>query len=88
MAGYHVRLLLLTVCGALLNVALSLALAPLWGGYGIALSTTVTLIALNVAMVRSARSLLGVRTFVYTLPADWKRALRLVRESAGSWRPR
>lgn len=88
MAGYHVRLLLLTVGGALLNVALSLALAPLWGGYGIAFSTTVTLIALNVAMVKSARSLLGVRTFVYTLPADWKRALLLVRESAGSWRPR
>jgi O-antigen/teichoic acid export membrane protein len=88
MAGYHVRLLLLTVGGALLNVALSLALAPLWGGYGIALSTTVTLIALNVAMVKSARSLLGVRTFVYTLPADWRRALRLVREGAGSWKAR
>jgi O-antigen/teichoic acid export membrane protein len=88
MAGYHVRLLLLTVGGALLNVALSLALAPLWGGYGIALSTTVTLIALNVAMVKSARSLLGVRTFVYTRPSDWRRALGLVRESASWWRPR
>jgi O-antigen/teichoic acid export membrane protein len=88
MAGYHVRLLLLTVGGALLNVALSLVLAPLWGGYGIALATTVTLIALNVAMVKSARSLLGVRTFVYTRPSDWRRALGLVRESAGSWRPR
>jgi O-antigen/teichoic acid export membrane protein len=88
MAGHHVRLLLLTVGGALLNVALSLALAPRWGGYGIAVATTVTLIALNVAMVKSARSLLGVRTFVYTLPADWRRALRLVREGAGSWRSR
>ena len=88
MAGHHVRLLLLTVGGALLNVALSLALAPRWGGYGIAVATTVTLIALNVAMVKSARSLLGVRTFVYTSPADWRRALRLVREGAGSWRGR
>jgi O-antigen/teichoic acid export membrane protein len=88
MAGHHVRLLLLTVGGALLNVALSLALAPRWGGYGIAVSTTVTLIALNVSMVKSARSLLGVRTFVYTLPSDWRRALRLVREGAGSWRAR
>ena len=68
MAGHHVRLLLLTVGGAVLNVALSLALAPAWGGYGIAVATTVTLIALNVAMVRSARTLVGVRTFVYTRP--------------------
>ena len=86
MAGHHVRLLVLTVGGALLNVALSLLLAPLWGGYGIALSTTLTLIAVNVAMVRSARSLVGVRTFVYTRPSDWMRALRLVRESGTAWK--
>jgi hypothetical protein len=41
----------------------------------------VTLIALNLAMVRSARSLLGIRTFVYTQPSQWRRALELVRES-------
>ena len=81
MAGHHVRLLLLTVGGAVLNVVLSLLLAPSWGGYGIAVATTVTLIALNVAMVQSARSLLGVRTFVYTQPSQWWRALTLVRES-------
>src|SRR5436309_3333265 len=82
MAGHHVRLLLLTLGGAALNAVLSFLLAPRWGGYGIAVATTVTLIVLNLALVRSARSLLGVRTFVYTRPAQWKRALTLVRESA------
>jgi O-antigen/teichoic acid export membrane protein len=86
MGGHHVRLLLLTVSGAVLNVALSLLLAPLWGGYGIALATTVTLITINTAMVRSARTLLGVRTFVYTRPSDWRRALQLVRDSAPLFR--
>jgi len=81
MAGHHVRLLLLTVGGAVLNVALSLVLAPLWGAYGIALATTLTLIALNLAMVASARRLVGIRTFVYTAPGDWANALRLVRGS-------
>jgi len=82
MAGHHVRLLLLTLGGAALNAALSFLLAPRWGGYGIAVATTVTLIVINLALVRSARSLLGVRTFVYTRPAQWMRALTLVRESA------
>jgi O-antigen/teichoic acid export membrane protein len=82
MAGHHVRLLLLALGGAVLNAALSFLLAPRWGGYGIAVATTVTLIVINLAMVRSARTLLGVRTFVYTRPAQWKRALTLVRESA------
>lgn len=86
MCGHHVRLLLVTAGGAVLNIVLSLILAPLWGGYGVAVATTVTLIALNVFMVKSARSLLGVRTFVYTRPAQWKRALQLVRETG--WVPR
>lgn len=85
MSGHHVRLLLLTVGGAVLNIVLSLILAPLWGGYGIAAATSVTLIVLNLLMVKSARSLLGVRTFVYTRPAEWKRALTVVRESG--WLP-
>jgi O-antigen/teichoic acid export membrane protein len=79
MAGHHVRLLLLTLGGAVLNVVLSLVLAPAWGGYGIALATTVTLIVLNLAMVASARRLVGIRTFVYTQPAQWKQALQMVR---------
>lgn len=81
MAGHHVRLLLLTTGGAVLNVVLSLALAPLWGGYGIALATTVTLVVLNLAMVASARRLVGIRTFVYTTPSQWKQALQMVRVS-------
>jgi O-antigen/teichoic acid export membrane protein len=84
MAGHHVRLLLLTVGGAILNVILSLVLAPVWGAYGIAVATTVTLIAVNLAMVWSARTLVGVRTFVYTKPSQWKQVLRMVRDSR--WR--
>jgi O-antigen/teichoic acid export membrane protein len=83
MTGHHKRLLLLTVGGALVNVALSLALAPIWGGYGIALATSVTLIAINMAMVRSVRRLLGVRTFVFTRPSQWMEALRLLRGGMG-----
>jgi O-antigen/teichoic acid export membrane protein len=79
MAGHHVRLLLLTVGGAALNVALSLVLAPLWGAYGIAFATTLTLVALNLSMVASARRLVGIRTFVYTVPSQWANALQLVR---------
>ncbi len=86
MAGHHVRLLLLTLGGAVLNVILSLALAPAWGGYGIAVATTVTLIALNLAMVVSAHRLVGIRTFVYTRPSEWKQTLQLVRDSG--WRRR
>jgi O-antigen/teichoic acid export membrane protein len=86
MAGHHVRLLVLTLGGAVLNVALSLVLAPLWGAYGIALATTLTLIALNLAMVASARRLVGIRTFVYTEPSQWKNALQLVHADQGQRR--
>ncbi|HEV2845831.1 MAG TPA: polysaccharide biosynthesis C-terminal domain-containing protein [Thermoanaerobaculia bacterium] len=87
MTGHHVRLLLMTIAGAVLNIVLSLVLAPIWGGYGIAAATSMTLIVLNVAMVRAARSLLGVRTFVYTRPDQWKGALRIVGESGwSSWK--
>jgi len=79
MTGHHVRLLLLTVGGAVLNIVLSLILAPLWGGHGIALATSVTLVAINVAMVRSARQLVGVRTFVHLRPSLWMKALRTLR---------
>lgn len=80
MTGHHVRLLLLTAGAAVLNVVLSVLLVPVWGGHGIALSTAVTLIALNVAMVWSAKRLVGVRTFVYLRPAEWKQVLhKLIR---------
>lgn len=79
MTGHHVRLLLLTVGGAVLNVILSLALAPLWGGHGIALATSVTLVAINVAMVLSAQRLVGVSTFVHLQPARWLQTFRALR---------
>jgi O-antigen/teichoic acid export membrane protein len=84
MSGHHVRLLALTAVAALVNFGLSVTLAPIWGGRGVALATSVTLIALNLAMVRSARQLLGVRTFVYLRPSEWLRtARRLVGREEG-----
>lgn len=83
MTGHHVRLLVLSLGGAAMNIVLSLALAPRWGGYGVAFATAVTLIAINLAMVASARRLLGVRTFVYLEPTQWLHALRLAGRSSG-----
>lgn len=79
MSGHHNRLLALTAGAAALNLGLSLALAKLWGGYGVAAATTATLILLNLAMVHSAKSLVGIRTFAYLSPARWKDILRLAR---------
>jgi O-antigen/teichoic acid export membrane protein len=80
MTGHHVRLLLLTAGAAVLNVTLSVLLVPVWGGLGVALATSTTLVVLNVAMVRSARRLVGIRTFVYWQPAEWKQVFqRLIR---------
>ena len=79
MSGNHNRLLALTAGAAVLNLGLSLALARLWGGYGVAAATTTTLILLNLAMVYSARRLIGVRTFAYLSPARWWGILRSLR---------
>lgn len=80
MSGHHTRLLLLTAAAAVVNLGLGLALAQTWGGHGVALATTCTLIALNIAMVWSARRLIGIRTFVYLEPARWLEVLRMARE--------
>jgi O-antigen/teichoic acid export membrane protein len=79
MSGHHTRLLLLTAGAAVMNVGLSLVLARTWGGHGVALATTTTLILLNVAMVDSARRLVGIRTFIYLQPARWLEVLKLAR---------
>jgi len=80
MTGHHVRLLLLTAGAAVLNLVLSVLLVPAWGGPGVAVATSITLVALNIAMVRSARKLVGIRTFVYWQPAEWKQVFeRLIR---------
>jgi O-antigen/teichoic acid export membrane protein len=83
MSGHHTRLLLLTAAAAVVNTGLSLALARTWGGHGVALATTLTLIGLNLAMVRSARRLVGIRTFVYLEPARWLEVLRRLRKDPG-----
>jgi O-antigen/teichoic acid export membrane protein len=86
MTGRHMLLLLFTLGGGLVNVVLSLVLAPRWGGYGIALASSVTLIVFNIATVSAVRRLVGVRTFVYLKPSEWIAALRLIgtgREAGG-----
>lgn len=84
MTGHHVWLLGLALGGAALNIGLSVSLAPVWGGHGVALATTVTLLLMNAAMVFSVRHLLGVRTFVYLKPAEWLHALRLAGRRSGA----
>jgi O-antigen/teichoic acid export membrane protein len=84
MTGHHVWLLGLAVAGAVLNIVLSVSLAPVWGGHGVALATTLTLLAMNAAMVFSVRHLLGVRTFVYLKPSEWMHALRLAGRRSGA----
>ena len=76
MTGHHNRLLLLTAGFSILKITLSLALAKAWGGHGVAVATTLSLIALNLAMVHSVHRLLGIRTFVYTEPKHWLDVLR------------
>lgn len=76
MTGHHTRLLQLTAVAAALKILLSLALVQVWGGHGVAVATTLSLIALNVAMVHAVRRLLGIRTFVYLEPARWREVLR------------
>ena len=76
MSGHHNRLLVLSAAAAVFNIALSALLAPAWGGHGVALATAVSLIALNMGMVWSARRLVGVRTFVYLEPAKWRQVFR------------
>jgi O-antigen/teichoic acid export membrane protein len=78
MSGHHQRLLGLTAAAAALNITLSLALARAWGGIGVACATMVSLVALNVGMVWSARRLLGVRTFVYLEPSRWRETLNVL----------
>jgi O-antigen/teichoic acid export membrane protein len=78
MSGNHVRLLQITIGAAALKLALGITLGKLWGGHGVALSTAVTLIAMNVAMVHAARREVGVRTFVYLRPSKWAEVFRLL----------
>lgn len=76
MSGHHNRLLALSAAAAAFNIMLSALLAPAWGGHGVAFATAVSLIALNVGMVVSARRLVGVRTFVYLDPARWRQVFK------------
>ncbi len=78
MSGHHNRLLVLSAAAAAFNIALSALLAPAWGGHGVALATAVSLVALNMGLVWSARRLVGVRTFVYLEPGRWRQVFRML----------
>jgi O-antigen/teichoic acid export membrane protein len=84
MSGNHVKLLQITLGAAVLKLALGVTLGRLWGGHGVALSTAVTLIAMNLAMVHAARKKVGVRTFVYLRPARWVEVFRLLAGRKGA----
>jgi O-antigen/teichoic acid export membrane protein len=88
MTGNHVILFLLTLVSALVNLALSLFLAPRLGGYGVAIATSATLVGINIAFVATVRRRLGVKTFVYFRVAEWRRVfgqlLPFGRERRGS----
>lgn len=86
MSGNHVKLLQITVGAAAFKLALGVTLGRLWGGHGVALSTAVTLIGMNVAMVHMARRVVGVRTFVYLRPSEWAEVFRLVAGRVGGSR--
>jgi O-antigen/teichoic acid export membrane protein len=86
MSGNHVKLLYITLGSAVLKLALGVTLGRLWGGHGVALSTTVTLIAMNMAMVYMARRKVGVRTFVYLRPSEWAEVFRLLAGRKGNGR--
>lgn len=75
MTGHQVRLLLITLGAAACNLALAVWLAPRWGGYGVAVATTFSLVLLNTATVYSARRLLGIRSFAYSSWPEWRGAL-------------
>ena len=75
----------MTLGAAALNLLLSLAMAPRWGGLGVAAATATTLILLNVANVAAARRRLGVRTFVYLRRQEWAEVARLL--ATGRRRP-
>jgi O-antigen/teichoic acid export membrane protein len=83
MSGNHVKLLQITLAAAALKLALGVTLGRLWGSHGVALSTAVTLIAMNLAMVHAARRMVGVRTFVYLRPGKWIEVFRLLAGRAG-----
>jgi O-antigen/teichoic acid export membrane protein len=78
MTGHHVKLLRLTAASAATNALLNLFLAPRFGGYGVAVATALTLIGFNLVVVRAARKAVGVRTFVYFEPAEWRRVFWLI----------
>jgi O-antigen/teichoic acid export membrane protein len=86
MSGHHNRLLGLSVAAAVFNIALSALVAPVWGGYGVAFATAVSLIGINMGLVWSARKLVGVRTFVYLEPARWRQVFRMLIGKSGEGR--
>ncbi|HWN43667.1 MAG TPA: polysaccharide biosynthesis C-terminal domain-containing protein [Thermoanaerobaculia bacterium] len=86
MSGHHNRLLGLSAAAAAFNIAISALLAPVLGGHGVALGTAISLIALNMSMVWSARKLVGVRTFVYLEPARWRQVFRMLIGKSGEER--
>jgi O-antigen/teichoic acid export membrane protein len=71
MTGNHFVLLRLTVMAAAFNIAASVLLAHHYGGLGVALANTVSLVLLNAAMVITVKRRLGIRTVAYLGVPEW-----------------
>ena len=85
MTGHHARVTVATLGAAALTILLALALAPRWGGYGVAAATSAGLVAVNSVNVLAARRLLGVRVTAYPRLAPYRQVLRrLVPRPGGS----
>jgi O-antigen/teichoic acid export membrane protein len=72
------KLLRLTAASAVVNALLNFFFARRFGAYGVATATAITLICFNLVVVRAARQAIGVRTFVYFAPAEWRRVFWLI----------
>jgi O-antigen/teichoic acid export membrane protein len=56
---------------AAFNIAASVLLAHHYGGLGVALANTVSLVLLNAAMVITVKRRLGIRTVAYLGVPEW-----------------
>lgn len=82
MAGREKDTAIAVGLGALLNVALNLALIPYWGMTGAALATAASVVVCNVWLALRAYRVLGVNATVFQRPVGWRTAVdRALRRS-------
>jgi O-antigen/teichoic acid export membrane protein len=78
MTGHHRELLAVTAAGAAANPFLAVLLGPRFGGIGVAVATTVSLVGLNLTLVWLARRRVGIRSFAYLSLERWAAVARRI----------